>query len=256
MKKLSFLCLLCSLAVTGCSDVIDPDGPEELLDQAYHAANNARWEIALQYAAEAYKRRTDDSSVRIMYALSLENNGRENDALEIGRAAAEDKTSFMAQYTYGRMLFQRQKYNQAYPVLKTALELKNDDFNTLLLLQQTAAILKSAENQDYYTRLWRLYGQKRGKDFSAYIYNEGALYFLQANRRNPNVEKGFLRALNATPDAPELHLNLAIYYDFFRNNYAKAEPYYKKFMELTAHNSGMEKERNEVRQREIQRQRR
>lgn len=250
--------LSCIFCCGGCGDEETVATTEQLMEQAFNAANGGRWDIALQYSAQAYKNRPDDVSVRIMHALALENNGQENEALEISRSAAEDKTSFLAQYTYGRMLFQRERYEQAMQVLKSALALRSDDFNTLLMLQQAAAILNHPENKKYYSQLWRLYGSKRGADFKAYIYNEGSLHFLRTDKRSRNVERGFLEALKAAPDSPQIMLNLAIYYDYYCGNYQKAEPFYKRFLFLTENHSGMLDERNRIRQREseIQRKRR
>ena len=248
-----FLCLIFFLS--GCSDEIESSNAEQLLEQAYSFAHDGRWEDALKFSAQAYKLRPDNTTVRLMQALALKNNGRENDALEVSRIAAEDEKSFLAQYNYGYMLFQEKRYDQAQIYLKRALELKKDDFNTLILLQQSSARLEQhSANQNYCRELMRLYGSRHGKDFNAYIYNELALNILNGMPKNTartrgKLEKIFELAAKATPSSPELEWNRAVFYDYYLNDFASAKKHYERFLQLTEKYSGMEKERAAVNER-------
>lgn len=251
-----FLCAALVLSLTpACSDETEDLSVDQLIQNAYTAAHEGRWEDTLKFSEQAYTKRPDDTTVRIMHALALENNGRDNDALETSRLAAEDAKSFLAQYTYARMLFQRKKYDQAQAYLKKALELKADDFNTLVLLQQTAANLKQyQENQAYCRKLMELFGSKRGTEFSSYIYNELALNILRGMpKMTPQIQQTLIeinrRASKADPASPELEWNQAIMYDFYFHDFTTAKKHYEKFLEMTEKYSGMGKERAAAKER-------
>lgn len=246
------ICLLSVLLTASCSDEPEAANAEQLLNQAYASANEGRWEDALRFSSRAYQLRPDNTAVRLMQALALENNGRENNALELSRLAADDEKSFPAQYTYGRMLFQRKRYDQAQGYLKKALELKKDDFNTLILLQQSSARLgQHTENQNLCRELMTLYGGKRGKDFNTYIYNELALNILSGvsnigRGTKGKLEKIFALAINASPSSPELAWNLGVFYEYYIKDFPAAKKHYERFLQLTEKYSGMEKERAAV----------
>ena len=248
-------CLFAAFWGTGCSDEAEIMGAEQLLNQAYASANEGRWEDAMRFSAQAYQLRPDNTAVRLMQAFALENNGRENEALEISRMAADDERSFLAQYTYGRMLFQRKRYEQAQGYLKKALELKKDDFNTLLMLQQSAARLRQhAENQNLCRELMNRYGEKCGKDFKTYIYNELALNILSGvsnigRGTKGKLEKIFALAVNSSPSSPELAWNQAVFYEYYLKDFPTAKKHYERFLQLTEKYSGMEKERAAVKER-------
>lgn len=250
-------CILVSLALlfaTACKDDQEDASVEQLMEKAYAAAHEGQWQDALKITEQAYTQRPDDTSVRLLHALALENNGRTNDALEVSRLAAEDTKSFYAQYAYGRMLLQQKKFSQAQTYLKRAAALKKDDFNTQILLQQAAAHLKQfQENPKLCESLYKQYGGQRGADFSAYIYNELALNILAQKKLNGTMKRRLLAifklANKAVPSSPELAWNQAVYYDYYCKNFAEAKPFYEKFLSLTEKYSGMEKERTAVRER-------
>ena len=104
--------IFCIFAISCAKESSLP--PEKLLEQAYEAAASNSWKRALDLAQMAEKIRPDDTSVLIMLSLAQENNGYEDDAFETIRKAAADEKSFMAQYTVGRMLYQRGRYEAAY----------------------------------------------------------------------------------------------------------------------------------------------
>ena len=237
-----------------CKDDLEGITPDKLLDNAYSSAHEGRWEDALRFTGQAYTLRPDDTSVRLLHALALENNSRGQDALEVSRLAAKDSKSFYAQYTYGRMLFQQKKYSSAQTYLNRAAALKPDDFNTLILQQQTAARLNQFEaNPKLCGNLFKLFGRQRGADFSAYIYNELALNILAQKKLNSRMQTRLLnifeRANKVAPSSPELAWNQAVFYDYYLGDTVAAKKHYEKFLRLTENYSGMEKERTAVRER-------
>lgn len=240
---------------TACKDEMEDATAVQLMEQAYTSAYEGRWEEALKFTEMAYAKRPDDTSVRLLHALALENNGRANDALEVGRLAAEDTKSFFAQYTYGRMLFQQKKYSVAQTYLKRAAELKKDDFNTLILLQQILVQLGTfEEKQQMCKNLSALYGRQRGNDFQLYLYNEAALNVIAQKKLGTRTQTRVLtaifeRANKTVPASPEMAWNQAVYYDYYVGDFAKAKPFYEKFLSLTEKYSGMEKERTAVKER-------
>ncbi len=242
------------LFALSCKDEMENATAEQLMEQAYSAAYEGIWEDALKFTEQAYSQRPDDTSVRLLHALAQENNGRTNDALETARLSAEDTKSFFAQYTYGRMLFQQKKFTQAQTYLERAAALRKDDFNTMLLLQQTAAYLnRFEENPKRCENLFKLYGKQRGADFSAYIYNELALNMFAQKKMNTRMQKRLLAIFNLAnktlPSSPELTWNQAVFYDYYLGDAETAKPYYEKFLNLTEKYSGMEKERSAVKER-------
>lgn len=249
-----FLAAILLLLIAACNDQLEDATAEQLMEKAYASAYEGQWEEALKLTTQAYSQRPDDTSVRLLHALALENNGRNNDALEVSRLAAEDTKSFFAQYTYGRMLFQQKKFTQAQTYLKRAEALKKDDFNTMILLQQTAAHLNQfEENPKLCENLFRLYGRQRGADFSAYVYNELAINIIAQQRLNKRMQnrllKIFERANKVVPSSPELAWNQAVFYDYYLGNPVAAKTFYEKFLRLTEKYSGMEKERTAVKER-------
>ena len=219
-----------------------------LLEKSFQSAKDGDWETALEYSSKAYRKAPGDSSVLILYALSLENQEREREALEIIRRAAEqDKDSFMAQYTCGRLLFQAGKYEQALIPLKTAFALKPDDVNTVILLEKNASFCRTRETFDYCQLLWKdpRFKDRFNNGSNPFVMNEMGLYY--AIRKNPNKSLGaFLLAEKIAPEQPEIQLNLAIVYDYMRNERAKAVPHYEKYLRLTAGQTGFESERLDV----------
>ncbi len=233
--------IFCIFAVSCAKESSSP--PEKLLEQAYEAAASNSWKRALDLAQMAEKIRPDDTSVLIMLSLAQENNGYEDDAFETIRKAAADEKSFMAQYTVGRMLYQRGRYEGAYSFLKKAQSLKPDDINTLLLLEQTAARLNKNDVQTYCALLWRQFPDHFKN--SPFVMNELGLFF--AIRRDAvRAIAAFRNAEKVDPDSPEIQLNLAVVHDYLADQRQSAIRHYEKYLRLTANRPGLEADRLEV----------
>lgn len=233
--------ILCSAAA--CGDTGPAPDAGTLLSQACDAASGCDWQTALRLSGEAYRKAPGDTNVLICRALALENNGRPDEAFEIIRKAAGDRASFMAQYTFGRMCFQRENFEQALPPLKRAFELKPDDLKALILLEQTSAAQRSLSVKTYLIdHLWKKFPARfrTGKD--PFVLNELGLFFA-VHRQPEHAAAAFRKALKISPDSPEIHWNLAVVYDFHRRKPALAAPYYEKFLRLTGGVPGREADR-------------
>jgi len=245
--SLTIFCLASAALFSACSKKADLP-VAELLRKSFDGAKNGDWKTALNYAQAAYKQAPDDTSVLILLALSQENQEQEQNALETIRKAAEsDKKSFMAQYTYGRMLFQAGKFEQALIPLKAAYSLKPDDVNTLILLEKTSSFCKTRETFQYCEILWKdpMFKSRFNNGKNPFVMNEMGLYY--ATRKNPKKAiSAFSYAERLAPDQPQIQLNLAIVYDYMQNDRAKAIPHYEKYLRMTSNMTGFETERLDV----------
>lgn len=239
--------LVAALPCVSCKEEAE-QSVSVLLQKAFESARDGDWKTALSYSSKAYRKAPGDSSAMILHALALENQEQEQEALEIiRRAAGADKDSFMAQYTCGRLLFQEGKYEQALIPLKTAFSLKPDDVNTLILLEKCASLCRTRETFDYCQLLWKdpRFKDRFNNGSNPFVMNEMGLYY--AIRKNERKALGaFLLAEKIAPEQPEIQLNLAIVYDYMRNERAKAIPHYEKYLRLTASQTGFETERLDV----------
>ena len=96
---------------------------DTLLQKSFTAAEQANWSKALDYAEKALDKDSANTNALILQALALENTDRTEQALVQAAKAASDRNSFMAQYTYGRMLVQSEKFDQSLAPLLRAMEL-------------------------------------------------------------------------------------------------------------------------------------
>lgn len=217
---------------------------ETLLSKACDAAAGCDWKSALKLSSAAYRKKPDDTNVLIAYALVLENSGRMDEAFEIIRKAALDRTSFMAQYTLGRFHFRRGEYGQAIPPLKRAFELDGNDLNTILLLEQASAAGRSMDVKSYLIdHLWKKFPARFQSGKDPFILNELGLFFAVHNQPDHAIA-AFQRAMQMAPDSPEINWNLAVVYDCHKKKQAAAIPFYEKFLRLTSGGQGRESDRS------------
>ena len=115
---------------------------DELLSGAISLASEGKWVEARELASRAVIQNGNDANARVMLALSLEQAGQEGLAIEeIVQAVTLDPDNFMAQYTKGRLLFKRGRYEDCPVPFKKALELKPGSVEALMLLARTNAFL-------------------------------------------------------------------------------------------------------------------
>ncbi len=249
---LFLLLVICCCAVVpgvaSCRKVIS-QSPEILLEQAYDAASAGAWKRALELALDAKRLRPDDSSVLIMTALAQENCDRDDDALETIRMASGDDKSFMVQYTFGRMLYQHGLYAQAIAPLEKAHALRPDDLNTLLLLEQSAAHENRNDVIRYCKLLWETFPRQFNNKKEPFVYNELGLFWASRShipRAADRAAAMFRNAAEIAPDSPEILRNLAITYDYLKQNKTAALRYYDRYLRVTAGQTGMEADRLEM----------
>ena len=134
MKSLQILCFAAVCAaflLTAC-------GPEptadEWMQKSLTSAKEAKWGRALDQAERAVAKAPGDTLANVLYAIALENNSRQDEALNAAIRAGADSSCFIAQYTLGRLYCRQQKYDSSVKPLTRALELRPDDANTLILL--------------------------------------------------------------------------------------------------------------------------
>ena len=229
MKK-SFM-IFCFAAV--CTAFLTACGPEptadELMQRSLASAKEARWSRALDQAESAVAKAPGSTLANVLLAIALENNNRTDEALNVAIRAGSDTSSFIAQYTLGRLYVRQRKYDSSVKPLTRALELRPDDANTLILLARAKLRLNTEDALNLNKRLLSL---PQFKD-SPFVYNElGILYILKGEPKN--AQRFFIKALELDADNPYLHLNSAVLHDYHLGDLSKARQYYNSFLRLSA----------------------
>jgi len=241
MKSLQILCFAAVCAaflLTAC-------GPEptadEWMQKSLTSAKEAKWGRALDQAERAVAKAPGDTLANVLYAIALENNGRQDEALNAAIRAGADSSCFIAQYTLGRLYCRQQKYDSSVKPLTRALELRPDDANTLILLARAKLRLNT---EDALTLNKRLLSIPQFTE-SAAVYNE--LGVLQVLKNEPRKATAlFLKALSLDADNPYLNLNNAILHDYYLGDLMKARQYYNSFLRLSANRRELLDEYKEV----------
>ena len=236
MKLLHIICFAAVCAaflLTAC-------GPEPTADEwmrrSLASAKEAKWSRALDQAENAVEKAPGDTLANVLYAIALENNNRPEEALNAATRAGADLSSFIAQYTLGRLYCRQQKYDSSVKPLTRALELRPDDANTLILLARAKLRLNTEDALNLNKRLLSLpqFAQ------SPVIYNElGVLQVLKGEPKKATAlflkaTALFLKALSLDADNPHLNLNNAILHDYYLGDLMKARQYYNSFLRLSA----------------------
>ncbi len=246
--------LLFFLTACGKSD----DSLAALLQKSFHAAEQADWKDAQEYAEKALELDSANTEALILNALALENNDKLEQALVQATKAALDRESFMAQYTYGRMLVQNGDYEQSLAPLSRALSLNPEDANTLVLLGRASTHLQISNASSYYGLLYKKFPEFRS---NAVVLNELAL--LELIKNNPDKTAAFLfPAVKLAPDNPDIVRNCAIFCDYYPGSVSRyfsriknsglsssAKDYYARYLRLTAGIPELEKDRIAVEKR-------
>ena len=230
MKK-SFM-IACFAAVC-TAFLLTACGPEPTADEwmrkSLASAKEAKWSRALDQAENAVSKAPGSTLANVLYAITLENNNRPDEALNAAIRAGADTSSFIAQYTLGRIYCRQQKYDSSIKPLTRALELRPDDANTLILLARAKLRLNTEDALNLNKRLLSLPQFSQ----SAVIYNE--LGVLQVLKGEPKKATSlFVMALSLDADNPYLNLNSAILYDYYLGDLMTARQHYNSFLRLAA----------------------
>ena len=174
------------------------------------AADEGKWAEARTLAEKAVSQNPDDANAHVMLALALEQAGELKKAIEEAAAAVEtDPDNFMAQYTYGRLLFKASDYAHCPKPLKKARKLKPNEPCSALLLARTNVMLGVDKEA-----IKNYLGLASMKDYAKNPapYNElGVLFFKR--RDYPMAKRCFERALTCAPSDRVVNLNLAVFWD-------------------------------------------
>ena len=238
------LLLFATIFLSGCFGEKLP--LSELMNRGVAAAVNGDWDAALEYAERAIKVSPDDVNALILLALAEENTGDPDAALgTISRATAVEESNYFAQYTRGRLLYEKKHFDSCIAPLRTALKLRPNATDPLILLAQSSVNLKDTQNaKSYYSQLAR--NRKFAKNPT--VWSELGMTFIAESK--PQQAAQYLQyAYHLQPDNPKLLLNLGVYYDAYRRNRAEAVKYYTRFLNITKQNSAMAQKRSEVEKR-------
>ncbi len=237
---------LALLAGTSCREKIKGDSSTYVKMAMSAALKRGDWRKAAELAATAVKRDRENANAHLVYALALEQAGQHEKALnEALRAAQLDPEHFMAQYTKGRMLFERHQYQDCIGPLAAADKLKPGCPQVLILMGKCHSVLNNLNQaRKCYTRLGHIPEYRKRPE----AFNElGVLYL-----KKGEVRKGFAyiyRANQLKSSDPVLVLNLAIVYDVYLNQPRKAVLLYNKYLKLILRNNALEPKRDKVRMR-------
>lgn len=229
--------ILCGLFLSaGCSG--KKENKSELLTKAFEHAEKADWKQSMKYSEHVLSQDKNDVSALLLTVLAMEkSSGNENAILQKAEKAAElAPESFMAQYTYGRLLYRQGKYDRAAPVLKNARRIKaqsgTEDINTVILLAQSMAHVNPNEALSYYKILAK--NNRFAKD--PVIWNQMGFLYLP---NKPDMAVKFLKeAEKYGVSNPKIAWNLAVVNDSYLSNKGEAAVYYHKFMNLVKDNRG------------------
>jgi len=232
-----------SLALSGCSG--EKVETSVLLSKSADLGANRDWAGAKKAAKQAVKQSPNDPNALTLLAISLENSGDVDAAVdEINKAAKAGDQSFHANYTKGRLLFQQGKYEQSIAPLKQARALKPESIEALTLLAQAASRQNLSDAAGY----WRDLAQTDRFKSRPEPWNEIGVILAKQNDFKRAI-KFFVRAESLAPDSPQVAINMAITNDYGLKQPAEAISYYRKYVNLTAKNSELDAKRQQVQER-------
>ncbi len=221
---------------------------EELLQSALAAASGpkADWQKARALAFKAVKQKSEDANAHLILALALEQCGQPDNAVdEIRKAVELDPGNFMAQYSKGRILFERDRIGDCIAPLKEAQKLKPESENVMLLLARSSAALgRYKEAMSYYATLARNPAYKDRPE----PYNELAMLYVK-QKDNVKASAFFNEAYKKAPSNYIVVLNIGIFCDVYLNNPAYAIKHYNRYQELTLSNRELEPVRAKLKKR-------
>lgn len=236
--------LVSLICVSGCGNRGDF---ASLMKKAEKAALAGKWEKALELAGDAVELQPKSVEAIVLNALALEQNGKDKAALEeIAKAASLAPETFFVQYTRGRMLFERGRYESCIAPLKIALKLRPGNTDTLILLSRVSAIQKNIPDAKiYYSRL------AKTKEYSKAPapWNELGFIFLQDDKAPKKSLPYFNYAYRLAPSNPTTVLNMAVLCDRHLNKKKEAKAFYQHYLVLTKQDSSLAAERASVEKR-------
>lgn len=238
------LFLFTTVFLTGCFG--EKLSFNELMNKGVSSAVGGEWENARKFAERAVKVSPANVNALILLALAEENTGDADAALgTVSKAVTIDENNYFAQYTRGRLLYEKKHFDSCIAPLRAALRLRPTATDPLILLAQSSVSLKNSQDaKSYYSQLAR--NRKYAKNPAP--WSELGMTFI-AESKPAQAAQYLLYAYRLQPENPKLLLNLGVYYDAYRRNRAEAVKYYTRFMNITKQNSSMVQKRSEVEKR-------
>ena len=238
MRSIVVLLLLFTVLFT-VSCTKKQKNPAVILKQAIAAAQKADWETAGELAEDARALYPEQSDIILFSALAMEKNGRPDEALaRLQNLPASYHDDFKIQYTLGRLLYRKGKYEQCLAPLKNALVVRPDDANTLLLLAKAQAHLNIKDTFRNYARLLKMPGYKN----DPVICNEIAVFL--AVRGKP--EGALLVLRDKCKTLPLATWNGAVILDYHLGRKQEAIAWYNRFLREAANRPELENHRFRV----------
>ena len=215
------------------------ESPAVLLKKAITAAQKADWEKAGELAEEARALYPGNSDIILFSALALEKNGRLEEALaRLQNLSASLQDDFKIQYTLGRLLYRKGKYEQCIAPLKNALAVRPQDSNTLLLLAKAQGRLNIRDTFSNYRKLLKMPGYKN----DPVICNEIAVYLAVRNRS----DDALLVLRDKCKSLPLATWNGAVILDYHLDRKQDAIAWYNRFLREAASRPELENHRFRV----------
>ena len=245
MKRFAYaavMLIVLGIVLTGCRG--ERLSLDELLNRGVNAAQSGDWETAKDFASRAVKVAPSNVNALILYALSLENTGDADAALgEISKAVSIDEANYFAQYTKGRLFYEKKRFESCIAPLRAALNLRPNATDPLILLAQSSVYLNNAQDaRIYYSRLAR----NRNFAKNPAPWSELGMNFIRFDNKPAQAGQYLVYAYRLQPENPTLLLNLAVYFDTCMRNRAEARKYYTRFLKMTEQNSAMRENRKAV----------
>jgi Tfp pilus assembly protein PilF len=210
------------------------------------SGKNPDWKKAKTLAAKAVKQDSENPLARIVYALTLEQDGQITSAVdELKKAISISPKNFTAQYSLGRIYFENSKYENCLAPLITANKIESSNANVLFYLAGTYAKLNQPDKAiTKFKKLAKLPEfENRPEPF-----NEIAV-ILMTKKDYKTAFPYFVAAYKRSPENHKILWNLAVFYDKYTKDTVTAAKFYKKYEEITLINRDLENKRIKARER-------
>ena len=229
MRSIKFFCFaaVCTVfLLTAC-------GPEPTADEwmrkSLASAKEAKWSRALDQAEHAVDKAPGSTLANVLHAIALEHNNRPEEALSAAVRAGADSSSFIAQYTLGRVCMESPEHKgEAMRALLHALKMRRDDRDTLVSLCNLGIEVASPNALSFLSML------KRDPEFaeSPELRNQTAMAYL---RRNDiaNARRMLIDAWRLGRNDATINYNAGCLFDRYLNAKTVALKLYRNYMQLS-----------------------
>lgn len=220
-----------------------PKSVNTLLIDASRDADIGNWREAQRKAGEAYSREPNNVNAAVMYAIALEYESLTTALDVLEKVAPNANKHFMAQFSYGRMLYSRglnaggaDYFQRALEPLTKALTLEPNDIPTMIHLGKVN--MKLGQYDRAFTYFYSITKDPNYKN-KPEAHNEAGVakalsYEQEASDRKLNHAKHFLSAAyNRGKNDPRIVFNAAVFYDKHLKDQKLATFLYKRYLTLT-----------------------